>query len=107
MESLNWVGPFGFYESADYTSPAVAGRTGEHEIVRCWMVHHQGMILVSIGNLLCDAATQRRFHSHPMVMATELILHEKALPTKAINALNEPDPDTAMLEAPLSAATGA
>jgi hypothetical protein len=107
MESLNWVGPFGFYESADYTSPAVAGRTGEHEIVRCWMVHHQGMILVSIGNLLCDAATQRRFHSHPMVMATELILHEKALPTQAIDALNEPEPDTAMLEAPLSAATGA
>jgi len=80
----------------------VAGHAGEHEIVRCWMVHHQGMILVSIDNLLCNSATQRRFHSHPSVMATELILHEKALPAKVID-VHETEPDTPMLEAPLSA----
>jgi len=102
MAAMNWIGPFGFYESADYTAPAVAGHAGEHEIVRCWMVHHQGMILVSIDNLLCNSATQRRFHSHPSVMATELILHEKALPAKVID-VHETEPDTPMLEAPLSA----
>jgi cyclic beta-1,2-glucan glucanotransferase len=107
MDSMNWVGPFGYYESADYTVRAVAGRTGEHELVRCWMVHHQGMILVSIGNLLCDSATQRRFHSHPRVLATELILHEKALPSKVIDAASEAEQDWPMLEAPLSAFGGA
>ena len=84
MAAMNWIGPFGFYESADFTAPAVAGRAGEFEVVRCWMVHHQGMILVSIANLMCESAMPRRFHSHPRVMATELILHEKMVPAKVV-----------------------
>src|SRR2546427_12727782 len=41
------------------------------------MAHHQGMTLVSMGNVVHDGATQRRFHSHPMVQAAELLLQER------------------------------
>jgi cyclic beta-1,2-glucan synthetase len=41
------------------------------------MAHHQGMILLSITNLLSTSVMQRLFHDEPMVLATERILHER------------------------------
>jgi cyclic beta-1,2-glucan synthetase len=32
---------------------------------RAYMAHHQGMSLVSLGNVVHDGLTQRRFHAHP------------------------------------------
>ncbi|UCC73915.1 MAG: phosphorylase, partial [Gemmatimonadota bacterium] len=46
-------------------------------VVRAYMTHHQGMILVSLGNVVHDGLTRRRFHSHPMVQAAELLLQER------------------------------
>lgn len=99
MRSMNWAGPFGYYESADYTAAAVAGGLGEPELVRCWMAHHQGMILLSICNLLCGAPMQQRFHAEPRVMATELILHERAVTARVVNAGHEVEADTPAFEA--------
>ena len=73
MASAEWVGPFGFYEAADYTGP---GR--KPVLVREWMAHHQGMSLLAILNLLHDHVVQRWFHSNPPVQAAELLLHEIA-----------------------------
>jgi cyclic beta-1,2-glucan synthetase len=95
--NMNWHGPYGFYESADYSAAALAGRRGEYELVRCWMAHHQGMSLLAIGNLLCQNAMQRRFHKEPRVLATELILHEKAMPVQAQPAEEESDLDPRLL----------
>jgi hypothetical protein len=43
------------------------------------------MCLLSIANVLCDSAVQRRFHAEPQVAATERILHEKASSSEAID----------------------
>ena len=42
------------------------------------MVHHQGMILLSICNAVKDGQLQKYFHAEPSVLAVELLLHEKA-----------------------------
>jgi hypothetical protein len=74
MESMGWVGEYGFYESADYT-----GSLRRPELTREWMAHHQGMALLAVVNLLSDNVVQRWFHANPLVQSAELLLHE--LPT--------------------------
>jgi cyclic beta-1,2-glucan synthetase len=71
METAGWVGPYGFYESADYTSSL-----RRPALTREWMAHHQGMALLGIANLLCDNVVQRWFHANPLVQSAELLLHE-------------------------------
>lgn len=71
MESSGWVGPFGFYEAADFKSSY-----RKPELVREWMAHHQGMSLLAVLNLLHDNAAQEWFHANPVVQSAELILHE-------------------------------
>jgi hypothetical protein len=78
MEGDGWVGAYGFYEAADYSSTS-GRRSWRHrrELVRCWMAHHQGMSLIALANFLRDGVVQRWFHSDLRVQATELLLHEK------------------------------
>lgn len=77
MKNLGWLGAYGFYDAVDFT-PRRVSRGKQHEIVRTWMAHHQGMSLVAISNALCDGAMQRRFHADSRVAAAERVLHEKA-----------------------------
>jgi cyclic beta-1,2-glucan synthetase len=77
MKELGWLGAYGFYDAIDFTPRRIA-RGKQHEIVRTWMAHHQGMSLVAISNALCDSAMQRRFHADSRVAAAERVLHEKA-----------------------------
>lgn len=78
MNSLGWFGSYGFYESADYT--VSCRRFGpRYELVRQWMVHHQGMSLLSLANFLCDNVVQSWFHADRRVQATELLLQEKPI----------------------------
>lgn len=79
MEKLGWLGDLGFYESADYSANIEHETDERYTLVRSWMVHHQGMSLLAITNLLADKAFQRWFHSDPRVRATELLLHEKPI----------------------------
>lgn len=76
MDGLGWFGSYGFYEAADYSIPR-RGFGARYELVQSWMVHHQGMSLLSLANLLCDNVVQRWFHSDRRVQATELLLQEK------------------------------
>ena len=70
------VGPYGYYESLDYTASRLpAGKT--HAVVRAFMAHHQGMTVVALANALLDEVMRRRFHAEPMVQATELLLQER------------------------------
>ncbi|MGH9503264.1 MAG: glucoamylase family protein [Terriglobales bacterium] len=78
MEGEGWLGPYGFYEAADYNPPS--GRHSwrhRHELVRCWMAHHQGMTLLALANFLHDGVVQGWFHNDRRVQATELLLHER------------------------------
>ena len=78
MDSLGWFGPYGFFEAADYTRHRKRfGSGARFELVRSWMVHHQGMALLSLANFLCDNVVQDWFHSERRVRATELLLQEK------------------------------
>lgn len=75
MRRMGWFGVYGFYESADYNPPART-KGMEYEVVRSWMAHHQGMILLALANQLAGSPIQKRFHAEPRVQATEFILHE-------------------------------
>ena len=79
MESLGWFGPYGFYEASDFTGRRRRFRGLRWELVRSWMVHHQGMSLLSLANFLCGNVVQRWFHSHMRVKASELLLQEKSV----------------------------
>jgi cyclic beta-1,2-glucan synthetase len=81
LTELNMLGAHGFYEAIDFTpSRLVLGE--KHAIVRSYMAHHQGMILLSLINYLHDDVMVHRFHSDPRVQSVELLLQEK-LPTDA------------------------
>ncbi len=77
MEALGWFGPYGFIEAADYTARSHRILGVRCELVATWMVHHQGMSLLALANLLCENVVQRWFHSNRRVQATELLLQEK------------------------------
>ena len=67
---------FGFYESIDYT-PERLPPNANQAIIKAFMAHHQGMILVALDNVLHDNIFQERFHSEPLIQATELLLQER------------------------------
>ncbi|KRT75419.1 MAG: glycosyltransferase, cyclic beta-1,2-glucan synthetase [Candidatus Rokubacteria bacterium CSP1-6] len=69
-------GAYGFYEALDYTAPRLP-EAAELAVVRAYMAHHQGMVIVAIANALHDGAMRARFHAEPMVRATELLLQER------------------------------
>src|SRR6187402_1040886 len=77
MQKMGWLGSYGFYEAADYSSASASRRHPDCVLVKSWMVHHQGMSLMAICNLLNDRVFQRAFHAAPMVRATERLLHER------------------------------
>jgi cyclic beta-1,2-glucan synthetase len=77
LKKMGAVGAYGFYEALDF-GPRMTLHRKRFTMVRSWMAHHQGMCLLSIANVLCDSAVQRRFHAEPQVAATERILHERA-----------------------------
>ena len=67
---------YGFYESIDYTTDRL--QPGQNRaLIKAFMAHHQGMIVVALDNLVNDSVMQRRFHSEPLVQATELLLQER------------------------------
>ena len=67
---------FGFYEAIDYT-PERLPPNQIRAVIRAFMAHHQGMILVALDNLIHADIMQKRFHAEPLVQATELLLQER------------------------------
>jgi len=67
---------YGFYESIDYTKERLQPDQ-EKALIKTFMAHHQGMILIALDNLLNQNVMQQRFHSEPLVQATELLLQER------------------------------
>ena len=74
---------YGFYEAIDYTASRLP--PGQDSVtVRSFMVHHQGMALLSLDYLLCDRPMQRRFASDPGFRATDLLLQERVPKATAV-----------------------
>ncbi|MBI4446447.1 MAG: hypothetical protein HY645_11125 [Acidobacteria bacterium] len=79
LEKAGMYGRMGFYESLDYTRQQE--RQGEKGvIVYTYMAHHQGMILMSINNVLHRGIMQQRFHADRRVKAVEPLLFERIPP---------------------------
>ena len=94
LTELNMLGAHGFYEAIDFTPSRLA--LGEkHAIVRSYMAHHQGMILLSLINYLHDDVMVSRFHSDPRVQSVELLLQEK-VPTDVPVELAHPEDSQAV-----------
>ncbi|MDH5286891.1 MAG: cyclic beta 1-2 glucan synthetase [Betaproteobacteria bacterium] len=70
------AGRYGLYEAVDYTAARVP-RGQASAVVRSFMAHHQGMILLSLAHALLDRPMQRRFESDPLFKATLLLLQER------------------------------
>ena len=76
LAAAGLAGRFGLYEAIDYT-PARVPRGQSSAVVRSFMAHHQGMILLSLGNVLLGRPMQRRFESDALFKATLLLLQER------------------------------
>ena len=82
LEKEGMYEKFGFYESIDYTPERVEkGKTSS--IVKTYMAHHQGLILLSINNLFNDKILQKRFMENPELEAVSILLQE-TMPETAI-----------------------
>ncbi len=69
-------GAYGFYEALDYTRSRLP--EGEQvALVRTYMAHHQGMSIVALDNVVCAGVMRHKFHSQPIVQASELLLQER------------------------------
>ncbi|MDP4177408.1 MAG: glucoamylase family protein [Bacillota bacterium] len=71
---------YGFYEAIDYTKERLP-KGKKKLIVKNFMVHHEGMSLMALDNVLNNNIFQERFHKIPDVKATELLLQEKVSKT--------------------------
>nr|WP_307889971.1 glucoamylase family protein [Clostridium botulinum] len=67
---------YGFYEAVDYTKSRIP-KGKSKAIIKSFMVHHQGMSLMALNNILNNNILQNRFHNKPEVKATELLLQER------------------------------
>jgi cyclic beta-1,2-glucan synthetase len=76
LAGIDARGRYGFFEAVDYT-PSRLPDGQPLAVVRAFMAHHQGMTVVAIADALLDAQMRTRFHSEPMIQATELLLQER------------------------------
>ncbi len=96
------LGTYGLFEALDSTP----GRQMAHVphgqpfiVVRSYMAHHQGMLLVALGNFLNGRTMVDRFHSDARVKTGEMLLNEHApedapaeWPTKDIPKISSVEP---------------
>jgi cellobiose phosphorylase len=92
LEAEGRAGAYGFYEAVDYT-PTRLPPEEKSATVRSFMVHHQGMSLLALVNVLRDYPMQRRFMSCPMLRAADLLLQERVPKTAASVFAVEPRPE--------------
>ncbi len=84
LEQMGALSRYGFYEAIDFT-PERLPQNSKQIVIASFMTHHQGMSLVALDNVLNDNVMRRRFHSEPIVQATELLLQER-VPTEVVFA---------------------
>lgn len=75
LEQLGMYGKYGFYEAIDYT-PERVGKGKKFSVVKTYMAHHQGLILLSINNLINQNILQKRFIQNPEIEAVSILLQE-------------------------------
>ena len=96
LQNLSWFernkmwGLYGLYESIDFTAERM--KIGEHAaIVRSFMAHHQGMIMLALHHYFSDRRMVKRFHADPRIKSIELLLQEQT-PANAPTEHPRPQP---------------
>lgn len=94
IEKVGGMGIFGFYDAIDYTSSHLTeGAT--FKVVKSYMVHHHGMSLIAMENVLNEDSARNNFHADPRMKSCELLLQER-IPKGS--PIKEPHPIDAELE---------
>ena len=76
MQNEGMQGRYGLYEAVDYTTQRLA--VGQEKvIIRSYMAHHQGMILLALGNYLQGNRMVERFHRDLAIQSVDLLLQEQ------------------------------
>ena len=81
FQKHNMFGLYGLYEAVDFTVERLGTGRG-YAVVRSYMTHHQGMILLSLCNTLREESMVRRFHTDPRIETGTLLLQEQ-IPVRA------------------------
>ena len=76
MHNKGFNGLYGLYEAIDFT-PTRVPYNKDYSVVKSYMAHHQGMSLVSLGNVLTANVMRKRFHREPMIRSIEMLLQEQ------------------------------
>jgi cyclic beta-1,2-glucan glucanotransferase len=93
LAEAGFEGRYGFFEAVDYTASRLP-RGQSSVIIRSFMVHHQGMNLLSLAYTLLDRPMQKRFESDLSFQATLLLLQERIPKATGFYAPPEDIPDT-------------
>ena len=75
IEEVGGLGKYGFYEAIDYTISRIGKK--DSVVVKTYMAHHQGLILLSINNFLNKNVLRERFNKNPEIEATNILLQER------------------------------
>lgn len=94
LEQLGASGMFGFYDAVDFTRNRMKNEE-EFHVVKTYMVHHHGMSMIALENLLNNWSVNNYFHADPRIQGCELILQER-IPRGV--PIKEPHPIDAELE---------
>lgn len=82
LTQMGVLGVYGIYEAVDFTVARLPFGQ-EFGLVREYMAHHQGMILVALANYLATPAPGQeglmiqRYHSDPRLQSVDLLLQER------------------------------
>ncbi len=93
LRQLGLVGRYGFYEAVDFT-PARLQFGEEKAIVRSYMAHHQGMVLLALAASLQGPKMADRFHAEQAVQGVEMLLQEQIPRHALIQYPQAEEPDT-------------
>ena len=83
LRSMGLEGPLGLFEAADF-HPRRVGDKKPFQIIRSHMAHHQGMILITICNVLCRWYIADLFGHLPRAQAYRLLLEEKYVDVQTV-----------------------
>ena len=75
LQLLGMRGLYGMYESVDF-SQSLVDSFKSYDIVRNYMVHHQGMSLVALDNVLHDNIFCKYFLSDMQMLSAKYLLDE-------------------------------
>jgi cellobiose phosphorylase len=76
LANEDYLARYGFYEAIDFTPSRLPENTNQI-IIRSYMAHHQGMSLVSLGEVLERWPMHERFRQVQAFRAAELLLQER------------------------------